>query len=181
MKEIAVFAGGCFWCMQHHFDQIEGVLETTVGYSGGNLRNPTYEKVLTETTGHVEAIKITFNSKIVAYKELLIEFLSIIDPTDEMGQFCDIGSQYEPKIFYINDDQKRLAKGAIDVLERFLMKKPTVQILKLKNFYPAESYHQKYSEKQPKLYNSYFVNSGRIYHFSHITPKIKEFLKENLK
>ncbi len=181
MKEVAVFAGGCFWCMQHHFDQIKGVLETTVGYSGGNLKNPTYEKVLSGITGHSEAIKITFNSDIVTYKDLLIEFLSIIDPTNEMGQFCDIGSQYEPKIFYLSDKQKELAERAIKILEGFLKKKVAVKIVKFKNFYPAEPYHQKYYEKQPKLYNSYLLNSGRVYHFSHITPKVKEFLENNLK
>ncbi len=181
MKEIAIFAGGCFWCLQHHFNQIKGVLETTVGYSGGNLKNPTYEKVLSGTTGHSEAIKITFNPDIVVYKDLLIELLSVIDPTNEIGQFCDIGSQYEPKVFYLSDEQKKLAEKAVEILEGFLKKKLAVKIVKFKNFYPAEPYHQKYYEKHPKLYNSYFSNSGRVYHFSHITPKIKEFLKESLK
>ncbi len=181
MREVAVFAGGCFWCMQHHFDQIKGILETTVGYSGGNLKNPTYDKVSSGITGHSETIKITFNPDIVTYKYLLIEFLSIIDSTNEMGQFCDVGSQYEPKVFYLNDEQKELADKAVEILEEFLKKKVTVKIVKFKNFYPAEPYHQKYYKKQPKLYNSYLLNSGRVYHFSHITPKVKELFENNLK
>ncbi len=181
MKETAVFAGGCFWCIQHHFDQIKGVLKTIVGYSGGNLKNPTYEKVLSETTGYSEAIKIIFDSDFITYRELLIEFLSIIDPTNEFGQFCDVGDQYKPKVFYLNNEQKELVEKAVKTLEGFLKKKIAVKVLEFKNFYSAESYHQKYYEKHLKLYNSYFVSSGRIYHFSHITPKIKEFLKNNLK
>jgi len=181
MLETAVFAGGCFWCIQYHFDQVDGVLETVVGYSGGYLEKPTYEKVLSGTTGHSEAIKITYNSDIVTYRELLIEFFSIIDPTNEFGQFCDVGEQYEPKIFYLNNEQKELAGRGIKILEGFLKKSVSVKVLRFKNFYPAEFYHQKYYEKHPKLYNSYFANSGRFHHFTYVTPKIKEFLRNNLK
>ncbi len=182
MSDFAVFAGGCFWCLQHVFDSIEGVLETIVGYTGGNLKNPTYEKVCSGTTGHVEAIKIIYNRKIVTYKNLLIEFFSNIDPTNNLGQFCDLGNQYKPIIFYKDNHQKELARKALESLKSSnLFKKPIkVEILPLKVFYPAENYHQKYYLKHPNLYQYYFVNSGRSNFSKEKGSKIKKLLEMSI-
>lgn len=183
MNEVAVFAGGCFWCIQDRFDKINGVLETIVGYTGGKLNKPTYEKVSLGLSGHSEAIKIVFNPSKVSYRELLIEFLSIIDPTDEFGQFCDIGLQYEPKIFYLNEKQKIIASKAIEILNSsgIFEKTITVKLEKFKSFYEAEGYHQKYYLKQPKIYKFYFEHSGRIAYYKKMSNKVKQFLENRLK
>ncbi len=180
MKEIAYLAGGCFWCLQEKFDSLKGVLETEVGYSGGKLKNPNYNNVSSGLSGHVETLKVVFDPEIISYDEILIEFLSLIEPTNELGQFCDIGNQYEPKIFYTDEIQKRIAQGMLSILEKSdIFQVPIkVKIEKFKNFFPAEPHHQSYYKKQPKLYRYYLENSGRIYHYKNITPKIKEVFKK---
>ena len=179
MKEIAYLAGGCFWCLQEKFDSLKGVLDTEVGYSGGKLKNPNYNKLSSGLSGYVETVKITFDPEIVSYEELLIEFLSLIEPTNEFGQFCDIGSQYQPKIFYLHEKQKKIAHKLLSNLEESdIFSAPLkVKIEKFKNFYPAELFHQRYYKRQPKLYTFYFQNSGRLYHYKNITPRVKEILK----
>ena len=161
--ETAVFAGGCFWCMEAPFEKLEGVIEVVSGYSGGQKENPGYKEVSAGGTGHLEAIRITYEPSKITYAELLDVFWRQIDPTDSGGQFVDRGAQYKTAIFYQNDEQRRLAEKSRQELEesgRF--KKPIVtEILKAPAFYKAEEYHQDYYKKSPLKYRFYRFNSGR--------------------
>lgn len=159
----AIFAGGCFWCMEPPYDNLPGVISTTVGYTGGHVPHPTYEEVSEGKTGHVEAVEIVFDSSKISYQELLQVFWRNIDPTNPYGQFADWGSQYRTAIFYINDQQKELALKSKEELEKSgKFTKPIVtQILPAAPFYPAEAYHQEFYKKNPLRYNSYKVGSGR--------------------
>jgi len=159
----AIFAGGCFWCMEPPYDNLPGVISTTVGYTGGQVPHPTYEEVSEGKTGHVEAVEIVFDSSKISYQELLQVFWRNIDPTNPYGQFADWGSQYGTAIFYVNDQQKELALKSKEELEKSgKFTKPIVtQILPAAPFYPAEAYHQEFYKKNPLRYNSYKVGSGR--------------------
>lgn len=161
--ELATFAGGCFWCMVKPFDEQPGIEKVVSGYTGGHVENPTYEQVCTETTGHLEAVQITFNPELFPYEKLLGVFWQQIDPTDPGGQFYDRGTSYQTAIFYHNDEQKRLAVASKQQLEesgRF--NKPiAVKILSAKSFYPAEEYHQQYYKKRKLHYERYRIGSGR--------------------
>src|SRR3990167_4853450 len=161
--EKAIFAGGCFWCMEAPFEKLEGVAEVISGYSGGQKENPTYEEVSSGGTGHAEAIQVIYDPARITYAELLHLFWRQIDPADSGGQFVDRGAQYKAAIFYQNDEQKRLAEKSRQELEesgRF--KKPIVtEILKAPAFYKAEGYHQDYYKKSPLKYKFYRFNSGR--------------------
>mgnify|MGYP005844200025 FL=1 len=159
----AIFAGGCFWCMEPPYDNLPGVISTTVGYTGGRVPHPTYEEVSEGKTGHVEAVEIVFDSSKISYQELLQVFWRNIDPTNPYGQFADWGSQYRTAIFYINDQQKELALKSKEELEKSgKFTKPIVtQILPATPFYFAEAYHQEFYKKNPLRYNSYKVGSGR--------------------
>lgn len=157
---IATFAGGCFWCTQHDFDHVKGVLSTAAGYIGGTTKNPTYEEVCSGSTGHVEAIQITYDPSKVSYQQLLTIYWKSIDPTRSDGQFCDVGSQYRPLIFYHNEDQKKWAETSKKALIAS-GKHVVVDILPAPVFYPAEEYHQQYYKKNPARYQSYRDNSGR--------------------
>ncbi|OGX51651.1 MAG: methionine sulfoxide reductase [Omnitrophica WOR_2 bacterium RIFCSPLOWO2_12_FULL_46_30] len=161
--ETAVFAGGCFWCMEAPFEKLEGVIEVVSGYSGGQKENPGYKEVSAGGTGHLEAIRITYEPSKITYAELLDVFWRQIDPTDSGGQFVDRGAQYKTAIFYQNDEQRKLAEKSRQELEesgRF--KKPIVtEILKAPAFYKAEGYHQDYYKKSPLKYKFYRFNSGR--------------------
>lgn len=161
--ERAIFAGGCFWCMQPAFDNVKGVIETTVGYTGGHKENPTYEEVCSGKTGHAEAILVVYDPTIVSYEELLKIFWQNIDPTQENGQFADIGSQYRTEIFYFNERQKELAEKSKTELERQKkFSKPIVtKISPAQKFWPAEEYHQKYYLKNSLRYQLYKEGSGR--------------------
>jgi peptide methionine sulfoxide reductase msrA/msrB len=161
--EEATFAGGCFWCMEGDFKKIEGVVEVISGYTGGAVENPSYEQVASGTTGHFEAVQIRFDPDKISYQELLEIFWRHIDPTDPGGQFADRGPQYRTAIFYHNDEQKRLAESSKRALERSgKFERPIVtEILPLKKFYPAEDYHQNYSQKHPLSYRLYRLGSGR--------------------
>lgn len=161
--ENALFAGGCFWCMQHPFDELKGVLSTAVGYTGGLSENPTYEEVCSGTTGHAEAIQIQFDPSQVTYSQLLDVLWKNIDPTTANRQFADIGSQYRTAVFYYNEDQKQLAKSSKEEMERSgVFDKPIVtEIIPASIFYNAEEYHQKYYEKCPVRYKRYKSGSGR--------------------
>jgi peptide-methionine (S)-S-oxide reductase len=163
MKEKATFAGGCFWCMQPPFDRIEGVLSTTVGYAGGNELNPTYADVSSGRTGHAEAIQIEFDPDVVTYKELLEVFWHNIDPTVKDRQFCDVGRQYRTGIFAHDAEQKKLAIESKEKFAREMQVKGDLytEIEDLKNFYPGETYHQKYYMKNPARYYSYRTGCGR--------------------
>lgn len=160
--EKAVFAGGCFWCVQHDFDQISGVISTIAGYTGGDEVNPTYEQVASGTTGHVQAVLVSYDPEKVSYERLLTVFWHNVDPTRDDGQFCDLGKQYRPVIFCENTNQKRLAeKSKEELLKEGKMKRVLVEILPAKTFYPAEEYYQEYYRKNPDKYKVYRFNCGR--------------------
>ncbi len=161
--EVATFAGGCFWCMVKPFDQQPGIEKVVSGYTGGHIENPTYEQVCSETTGHLEAVQITFNPERFSYEKLVHLYFTLIDPTDSGGQFYDRGESYTTAIFYHNDKQKEIAeqiKGELDATGKF--KLPiAVKIREAKPFYKAEEYHQHYYKKNPMHYNRYQIGSGR--------------------
>lgn len=161
--QTATFAGGCFWCMQPPFEKLDGVLSTTVGYTGGHTKNPTYEEVSAGGTGHAESIQIVFDPAKISYEKLLDVFWHNVDPLTPEGQFCDHGHQYRTAIFYHDEAQRRAAEGSKRQLEqskRFA--EPIVtEIVAATEFYPAEEYHQKYHEKNPVRYQYYRWSCGR--------------------
>jgi len=161
--EKATFAGGCFWCMEHAFDELDGVVSATSGYTGGRTKNPTYREVSAERTGHAEAVEILYDPNKISYKKLLDIFWRNIDPTAADHQFCDYGDQYRSEIFYQNDEQKRLAEASKTELERSKpFKEPIVtQITPASIFYRAEEYHQDFYKKNPIRYKFYRYNCGR--------------------
>jgi peptide-methionine (S)-S-oxide reductase len=154
--ETAIFAGGCFWSMQHDFEKTPGIIETTVGYTGGTLANPTYEQVSSGTTGHYEAIQIVYDPKIISYGQLVNLYWHDTDPTDANGQFCDKGNEYHPVIFYENAAQQKIAdESKAQLIQSKVLANVATQVLPAKTFYPAEDYHQHYSDKNPIAYGSY--------------------------
>jgi methionine-S-sulfoxide reductase len=159
----AIFAGGCFWCMQPPFDKAKGVVKTVVGYCGGSEVNPTYEQVAGKKTGHREVIQITYDPAQTSYAELLEIFWRQINPTQANGQFADIGLPYKAAIFYSNDEEKKLAEQSKEALAKSgKFSQPIVtDILAAAPFYPAEEYHQKYYQKNAAEYKAYYVGSGR--------------------
>lgn len=161
--ELATFAGGCFWCMVKPFEEMEGVIKVVSGYTGGNKGNPTYEEVCSGTTGHYEAVQVTFNPGILSYEKLLDMFWRQIDPTDEGGQFFDRGTSYHTAVFYHDEEQRQKAEASKRALtESGRFDKPIVtQILSASAFYPAEEYHQDYHKKNLAHYNRYRAGSGR--------------------
>jgi peptide methionine sulfoxide reductase msrA/msrB len=161
--DTATFAGGCFWCMQEVFEELDGVKSVVSGYSGGNVKNPTYEEVSSGTTGHRESVQITFDPEIISYSELVDIFWRQIDPTDAGGSFVDRGSQYRSAILYRDESQKEIAEASkAELAQSGIFDRPVVtDILPLKNFYPAEEYHQDFCRKNPVRYYSYRSASGR--------------------
>jgi len=159
----AVFAGGCFWCMQPSFDRVTGVVSTVVGYTGGDQPHPSYEEVSTGRTGHVEAIEVVYDPAKVSYLQLLDVFWKSIDPTDTGGQFADQGPQYKTAVFYADDDEKQAALSSKDALAASGKFKGLIVtgILPIKPFYPAEEYHQHYYLKNVLHYKMYKKGSGR--------------------
>jgi len=161
--ETATFAGGCFWCMESPFESLPGVVSTTVGYTGGKTKNPSYEQVSAGGTGHAEAVQIVFDPQQVSYTKLLDVFWRNVDPLTPNAQFCDHGDQYRSAIFYHGDAQKRAAeasKRALELSGKF--HQPIVtQIVAAGPFYAAEEYHQKYHQKNPARYKFYRWNCGR--------------------
>lgn len=161
--ELATFAGGCFWCMVQPFDELPGIESVISGYTGGEKENPTYEEVCSNTTGHLEAVQITFNPEIFPFEKLLEMFWQQIDPTDEGGQFYDRGESYRTAIFYHSEEQKRLAVQSKEDLEKSnRFSKPIVTMIsQAKPFYPAEDYHQDFYKKSTGRYKQYRTGSGR--------------------
>ena len=157
----AVFAGGCFWCMVHPFDELPGVVSVTSGYTGGQKVNPTYEQVSAGDTGHVEAVQIIFDPKQIGYEKLLEVFWRNVDPLDKGGQFCDRGSTYTSAVFYQNDEQKKLAEQSKTAIEKKLGKPVVTTIRPAATFYAAEDYHQDYYRKNPLRYKYYRYSCGR--------------------
>lgn len=159
----AIFAGGCFWCMEPVFDSIPGVLSVMPGYSGGFLPDPSYQQVCEGETGHLEAVEIVFDPLRVSYRELLRIFLRNIDPTTKNRQFCDYGPQYQTAIFYLDDEQRREAEEARDDAQRtnLLGAQVFTEIRPASEFYPAEEYHRQYYKKNPYHYQRYHEGCGR--------------------
>jgi len=159
----ATFAGGCFWCMEHPFEKLKGVVSTTVGYTGGQKKNPTYEEVSSGTTGHTESIEIIFDPSQISYTRLLDIFWRNIDPTTPDRQFADIGTQYRAAIFYHTKEQRQAAESSKIMLGKSgNFDKPIVtEITPASEFFRAEEYHQKYYKKNPLRYKLYRFGSGR--------------------
>ena len=172
----ATFAGGCFWCIESAFDELEGVKEAVSGYTGGKTKNPTYTEVCSGKTGHYEAVQVTFDSNKITYKELVDIFWQQIDPTDPTGQFADKGSQYKTAIFYRNEEQKRIAEESKKALEKSgKFDKPIVtEIKEASEFYPAEDYHQDYYKTCPIKYQNYKIGSGRESFLKRVWKKVTD-------
>lgn len=162
-SEVAILAGGCFWCVEADFDKLPGVLSTTSGYTGGSVANPSYEQVSAKTTGHAEVVKIVFDPKRVSYTQLLAHFWRTIDPTTVDRQFCDAGSPYRSAIFAVGAEQLAAAQASLAELNKTKpFAEPVVtQVLPAGAFYPAEDYHQDYYLKNPVRYSYYRSNCGR--------------------
>ena len=160
---IATFAGGCFWCMEGPFDELDGVLSTTSGYTGGQTVNPTYEEVSAGGTGHAEAVQVMYDPQKISYQELLAVYWPNTDPTTPDAQFCDHGSQYRPEIFYHDDKQRQSAEASKEEIKRTkTFSAPLVtEITQATAFYPAEEYHQDFYQKNPIRYKFYRFTCGR--------------------
>ncbi len=156
----AIFAGGCFWCLEHDLEKLDGVLSAESGYSGGNILNPTYEN----HNGHQEVVKVTFDPDTISYKKLLDNYWINVDPFDNMGQFCDRGNSYKPIIFTSNEEQKSEAKDIKKNIAQALnisIDQLKVEIIDSKTFWLAEQYHQDFAVKNPLKYNFYRTSCGR--------------------
>jgi len=168
--EVATLAGGCFWCIEEVFREVDGVENVVSGYTGGTIVNPTYEQVCTGKTGHAEAVQVSFNPSKISYREILEIFFSIHDPTTLNRQGADVGTQYRSAIFYHSEEQKRVAEELTGELSKAnTWKKPIVtQIVPLGTFYPADVYHQEYFSRHPEQAYCQMV----------ISPKISKFRKQ---
>ena len=151
---VAIFAGGCFWCMESEFQDLKGVSDVTSGYAGEGEK-PTYEQVSRGDTGFKEAVAITYNPSVVTYKQLLDIFWSNVDPFDDKGQFCDKGTQYQAAIYFATKKEDILARSSLLRVEEKFKKKVATQILPMPNFFPAEDYHQDFYEKNKDHYERY--------------------------
>ena len=162
-NKVAIFGGGCFWCMEPPFENTEGVVDVIAGYTGGHTDNPTYEQISSGSTGHYEAVQVTYDPGKVSYEELLDVFWRQVDPTDSGGQFADRGTQYYSAIFYLDDEQRQRAEASkIRLDESGIFDKPVVTaILAAEPFYKAEEYHQDYAQKNILHYSRYKTGSGR--------------------
>ena len=159
----AIFAGGCFWCIESDFEKLEGVKEVVSGYTGGSADTADYKTVTYKQTGHLEAVRVSYNPEIVSYQKLVDYFWRHIDPTDPNGQFCDKGHSYQSALYYSNDSEKKIAEQSLAELQK---NKPfdgeiVTPLLTAKPFYLAEEYHQDYYKKNPIRYNIYRRGCGR--------------------
>jgi len=159
----AIFAGGCFWCMETAFEGVPGVLSAVSGYTGGTKKNPTYEEVSSGSTGHAESVKVTFDPSKISYAKLLDIYWHNIDPVSANGQFCDRGTQYRSAIFYLDDAQKKAAEDSKRAIEaKYHLGKPIVtEITRAGEFTAAEEYHQDFFKKSPVRYHTYRLGCGR--------------------
>jgi len=160
----AIFAGGCFWCIQPAFDKAKGVITTVVGYCGGTEPNPTYELVTSEKTNYRESIKVTYDPMKISYEQLLGIYWRQIDPTQADGQFTDIGPSYRAAIFYGDAEEKKIAEVSKENLAHSgkFNKAIVTEILPATKFYPAEAYHQKYYQQNPEHFEAFEEGSGRV-------------------
>lgn len=157
----AIFAGGCFWCMEHPFDRLDGVTDVQSGYAGGGVENPTYKEVSDGGTGHKEVVQVTYDPSKISYARLLEVFWRNIDPFDAQGQFCDKGNQYASAIFTVDEEEKRLAAESKAATEKRFGVAIATEILPGARFWPAEEYHQDYYIKNPWRYKYYRGGCGR--------------------
>jgi len=158
----AIFAGGCFWCTEADFDKVPGVISTTSGYLNGKTKNPTYKEVSAGGSGHVEAVEVVYDPAKVTYAKLLDAFWRSIDPLVKDKQFCDTGDMYRTGIYYLDDEQKKLAEETKKVVAaKFAPRTVYTEIVKADTFYKAEDYHQDYYKKNESRYNFYRWNCGR--------------------
>ncbi|MDF2946658.1 MAG: Peptide methionine sulfoxide reductase MsrA [Bacillales bacterium] len=180
--ELATFAGGCFWCLVSPFEEKDGIIQIVSGYTGGHKENPTYKEVCSETTGHYEAVQITYDPEKISYNELLNIYWQLIDPTDPGGQFHDRGQSYQTVIFFHSDEQRILAeKSKLELQNSGKFNKPIMtNIIPASRFYVAEEYHQNYHSKNPFRYELYKKGSGREKFFKHYWSKDNSQLKERL-
>jgi peptide-methionine (S)-S-oxide reductase len=159
---VATFAGGCFWHVEHSFEQVKGVTSVVSGFSGGRTANPTYEQVATRSTGHAEAVQVTYDPKVVSYAQLVDVFWHTIDPTDAGGQFCDRGDEYRTVAFYRTEEERRVieeSKRRIEATAK--LGAPIVtEVARFATFYPAEDYHQDFYKKNPVRYHGHSVGCG---------------------
>jgi peptide-methionine (S)-S-oxide reductase len=169
----AIFAGGCFWCVEEAFEKVPGVISAVSGYTGGSVPNPSYELVSSHKTGHAESVRVTFDPAKVSYSQLVDWFWHNIDPTQTNGQFCDHGSPYRTAIFYATDEQKQIAEQSKKALEASgVLKAPIVtEITPAGPFYEAEDYHQDYYKKNPHRYSFYKHGCGRAQRLEQIWGK----------
>tara|TARA_B110000259_G_C14032385_1_gene407289 strand:+ start:2122 stop:2739 length:618 start_codon:yes stop_codon:yes gene_type:complete len=161
--DLAIFAGGCFWCMESDYEKIDGVKSVVSGYIGGHVANPTYKQVSGGNTGHTEAVQIEFDNETVTFEQLLEHFWINIDPLDGGGQFCDLGQQYRSELFYRNDSQKLAAQASVEAIsaQKQFTGKLQTKLSAASKFYVAEGYHQDYYKKNPSRYNYYRWSCGR--------------------
>jgi peptide-methionine (S)-S-oxide reductase len=157
----AIFAGGCFWCMDSPYTGLPGVLSVTAGYSGGRVANPSYELVSLGVTGHAESVQILYDPERIGYEQLLDVFWHNIDPFAKNSQFCDYGSQYRTVIFYSSDEERRRAESSKARVEKRFGKPAFTEIVAASAFYPAEEYHQGFCRKSPGRYQAYRIGCGR--------------------
>lgn len=160
-QETAIFAGGCFWCVESDFDKIPGVISTTSGYTGGKVERPSYKQVTYTETGHFEAVKVVYDPSVVSYDALLTAFWHSVDPTDPGGQFCDRGSSYRTAVFVADEAQRAAAEASKEAVGKHLSKPIVTPILDAAPFYTAETYHQDYYKKKPLRYRYYRSGCGR--------------------
>jgi peptide-methionine (S)-S-oxide reductase len=172
-RAVAIFAGGCFWCMESDFDHVPGVLETISGYDGGHVANPTYEQVSSGTTGHAESEKVVYDPAKVSYQQLLTYYWHHIDPTVKDRQFCDVGNQYRTVIFVMNEEQRKLAEASKKKVEAELKVPIYTEIVNAGPFYKAEEYHQDFYIKNPVKYKFYRWNCGRDQRVKQIWGAVK--------
>lgn len=159
--EMAIFAAGCFWCSESDFQDLPGVVSAISGYIGGTVDNPTYNQVSSGVTGHTEAVQVTYDPGKITYIQLLKNYWESSDPTVKDRQFCDSGTQYRTGIFFLTDEQEKLARASRDRIEKFLKVPIFTEVTKAPKFYPAEDYHQDYYLKNPVRYKYYRFNCGR--------------------
>lgn len=159
--EKAIVASGCFWCTESDFEKLDGVVSVVSGYTGGTMEDPKYHDVGGGLTGHTEAVEIVFDPARISYAKLLDHFWRTHDPLDGKGQFCDRGSQYRPGIFYLNEEQKKLAEASRAQVAKELKQPIQSEITKAGKFWPAEDYHQNYAKENPLKYRYYRHGCGR--------------------
>ena len=159
--ETAVFAGGCFWTMEHGLEDVPGVVSAVSGFAGGRVSHPTYDQVNTERTGHMESVKVTYDPAKITYTQLLDRYWHMIDPTDSGGQACDRGASYRSAVFVSTPEQRKIAEASRAQLQIRFKGKVATQIRDAQPFWPAEAYHQQYARKNPADYAAYRFGCGR--------------------